>query len=476
VEWSPEASRWVRRYRIAWLEVARKNGKSELLAGIALVLLVADDEEGAEVYGCAYDKEQAGKVFRVAERMVELSPVLARRLKVYRQAQRIVDERTGSWYEVVPADELGNVGHNPHGIVFDEVWTQRTAELWNAMRSAMGTRDQALMVAATTAGRDEQTFARAEHDYCVQVLGNPRMDPRRFVYLRAAPPEADWHDEEVWRQANPALGQFLSVEALRDEHREALASPAKEQAFRQFRLNQWTRVVTRWLPVEAWHATAGMVVPAQLVGRLCHLGLDLAAVSDLASLCAFFPPADDNGPAEVLWWHWTPEANVPRLVEVTAGEAARWIAAGWLTVTDGDVIDYDAIHSTIAEVAERYRVAGLGLDRWNSTGTTNWLSANLPRLEVETVAQTYAGLSAPMKELERLISSRRFHHGGNPVAGWCFTSCEVKADTNENVRPVKPSRSTARHRIDAVVAASMAVDGWLRHPTPQRRPTRAAGF
>ncbi len=472
VEWSPELARWIRVHRIGWIELARKNGKSELLAGIALVLLVADDEEGSEVYGCAHDRDQAGKVFRVAARMVELSPTLSKRLKVLNREQRIIDTRTASWYEVVPADELGNVGHNPHGIVFDEVWTQRTPDLWNAMRTAMGTRDQPLMVAATTAGRDLLSFARTEHDYCTRVENEPGLDRRRFVYVRSTPPEADWHDESTWTQANPALGQFLSIEALRDEYREACTSPMKEQAFRQFRLNQWVNEEARWIRPDLYDGCPHEQ-PA-LEGRPCYGGLDLAAVSDLTSLCWFFPPAGDDLPAYVRWHHFAPEAALARLAEITSGSALSWVQEGWLTVTDGEVCDYDVVHAAIAHDAQRYAVVSLGLDRWNSTATTTWLGANLPKLPSEQVAQTFGGLSSPMKEMMRLVRTHTFGHGGNPVARWCFLSCEVRTDVNENIRPVKPDRMRARHRIDAVASAAMAVDGWMRRPVT--KPKRAVGF
>jgi phage terminase large subunit-like protein len=347
VEYSGEWQAFVRAYRIAWLEVARKNGKSELLAGVALTLLVADDEEGAEVYGCAKDRDQARKVYDVAVRMVELCPTLSKRLDIYKQSKRIVDTKSGSYYEVVAADAAGNLGHNPHGIVFDEVISQPNVELWNAMRTAMGARTQPLMIAATTAGSDLVGFARQEHDYCEMVAAAPKRDPRRFVFIRTTPIEADWHDEAEWQKANPALGEFLSLEALRDEHREALSSPAKEQAFRQFRLNQWVRAESRWMPIDAWDATAGIVDEARLAGRRCFGGLDLAAVSDLTSLAWYFPPRDESDSAVILWRHFVPEAIVSRLDELTAGEFTAWRRAGFVTVTEGDVCDYDVVHDQI---------------------------------------------------------------------------------------------------------------------------------
>jgi phage terminase large subunit-like protein len=180
VEWSSEWSRWVRRYRTAWIELARKNGKSELLAGLALVLMCGDDEQGAEVFGVARDRDQARIVYDVAERMVDLSPELSREIKIYRAAKRLVYQRTGSYYTVVSADAPGNLGWNPAGVVFDEVVAQPSRELWDAFATAMGAREQPLMIAATTAADDPVGLCAVEHDYTERVMRQPHLDRRRF--------------------------------------------------------------------------------------------------------------------------------------------------------------------------------------------------------------------------------------------------------------------------------------------------------
>jgi phage terminase large subunit-like protein len=481
VRWDDEALCWVRRYRIAWLELARKNGKSELLAALALILLVADDEESAEVYGCAKDKDQARKVFDVAARMVELSPVLRRRLKVNRHTKRIVDERTASYYEIVAADAEGNLGHNPHGIVFDEVLTQPNGDLWDAMRTAMGTRLQPLMIAATTAGSDLGGFCAGEHAYCERVAADPTLDPTRFVYLRNLPMDADPWDEANWRHPNPGLPRFpgdpeafLSLQALRDEANEARHNPVKENAFRQFRLNQWVSQTTRWMPMHLWDACPATVEQPP-PGAYAWGGLDLSAVSDLTSLCWLFHDGGEFSPVRLLWRHWVPEAMLPRLDDFSGGMASVWVREGWLTLTDGNVVDYDAVHLAIAADCERWAVQALGIDRWNSTATTNWLQANIKRLTVEQVAQGYSGMSGPLKQTLRLAQRGLLDTGGNPLARWCYQAVEVRQDDAENIRPVKPDRGRDRHRIDAVVSGAMALAEWLAHPKAKKR-ARAAGF
>jgi len=480
VVFSAESGRYVRRYRIAWLELARKNGKSELLAGIVLYLLVADDEEGAEIYGCARDRDQARKVFDVAERMVKLSPVLSRRLKIYAQAKRIVDERTGSFYEIVPADAAGNLGHNPHGVSMDEIITQRDSSLWTAMRTAMGTRDQALMVAATTAGDDEQSFAYAEHVEMQKISEDPARAPHVFVYMRNTPADADPWDERNWKHASPALGSFLSLQALRDEALEARNDPAKENAFRQFRLNQWVSQTSRWMPMHLWDASSGdlWLTPGwgrdQLGGRVGYGGLDLAAKFDLTAWCLFLPGADD-GPVDVLWRFWLPEAGVDRLDKLNDGKFTRWAKAGWLTVTEGSVIDYDRVVADIAADAAHFTIRGVDCDEWSMWPIINRVAdacgLDAESGEVTAYRNTFDRMSAGLDDVMGLVNDERLEHHGNPVARFCFDACTVRrAAYDPNlIRPSKPERGVDRARIDAVPTAAMAANSWRTNATTTPR-------
>jgi phage terminase large subunit-like protein len=449
---------------------------SELLAGIALYLLVADGEGGAEIYGCARDRDQARKVFDVAERMVKLSRVLQRRLKIYASSKRIVDEKTGSWYEIVAADTAGNLGHNPSGVIMDETITQRDSGLWTAMRTAMGARDQPLMVAATTAGDDPQSFAAQEHAECERIVDDPDRAPHVFVFMRNTPADADPWDEANWAYASPALGTFFSLQTLRDEALEAKNDPAKENSFRQFRLNQWISQGVRWMPMSLWDASCRelWLNPTwgreKLAGRECFAGFDLAAKFDLTAWCLMFPPVDDDtGPIETLWRFWLPESGLVKLDKVNDGKFTRWAKAGWLTVTPGNVIDYDQVTADIGRDAVDFAIRRADCDEWSMWPIINRV-AETCRLDVdngEIVAyrNTFERLSSGMDELFGLVQSRRLEHHGNPVARFCFDCCEVRrAAYDPNLlRPVKPERGTARTRIDAVPTAAMAANAMRGH-------------
>ena len=469
----------MRVYRVVWISAGRKNGKTELLAGIALYLLLADGEAAAELIGCAGTKRQGLKVFAVAARMLELSPVLRPELDRGRlvvltgDVQRIVDHDTSSYYEVIAADAEHTLGENVHGVVFDEVRTQPDDLLWNALRTAMGTRPQPLMVAATTAGDNRLSFAAVEEDYCRRVAAQPELDRRRYVFIRCASPDAEINDEDAWAAANPALGQFLSLEAFRDEAGEALVEPRKARAFRQFRLNVCVRAESRWLPEGRWRTRRP--IPADgLLGRRAHGGLDLAAVSDLTSLCWYFPPDGDRSGA-TIWRHYVPDAALEVLNRITAGTFDRWVEAGWVTVTGGEVVDYDPLHAHIADDVELFDVAELGIDRWNSTGTVTWAERELPKLTVSLVGQGYIGQSAALKEIDRQLRANVLDVGADPVAAWCASCAEVRQDPAENIKLVKPDRARSTARIDAISALANAVDGYLRTPAPTPRK-RVAGF
>jgi len=482
VEHSAQYQRFVRRYRQAWIEVARKNGKSELLAGLALYLLLCDGEEAAQIYGCARDRDQARLIWDVAARMVQLSPRLSQRrgLRVYRHDKRIYDHRTGSTYTTLARDALGNLGYDPHAVLFDEVIAQPDDALWNAMRTAMGSRVQPLLAAATTAGNDPASFAAAEHSECVRVAESPARAPHRFVYVRNTDVRADPFDEANWPYSNPALGDFLSIEALRDEATEARNDPAKENAFRQFRLNQWVSQATRWMSMHVWRAAAGPVwtqpSPQSLVGREVWVGLDLSAKHDLVSMCVVAPTVD--GPADMTWWHWLPEAALPTLDTATSSAASVWVRQGWLTLMDGEVIDYAELCTQIANRLKLMRVREVCYDKWSGEYVRQTLQGLLGR-RIPFVANepTLVGMTVPMRELMALTLTRGIAHHANPVADFCFGAVEVRraVDNPDLVKPVKPQRGPKEARIDAVVSAALAVGAWqIRGAQPVRG--KAVGF
>lgn len=456
-----------RRTRTALLGVARKQGKSTLAAAVALYLLFADDEPGAEVYSAAADRDQARAVFDVARHMVEASPALNRHAKVCRSWIEVPS--TQSLYRVLSADARRHHGLNPHGVVIDELHAQPNRELYDVLTSGQGARRQPLTVAITTAGYDRQSICYELYEYGRRLESGVAVDPSWHFRWYGADADADWQDPKVWAQANPNLGVSVDLKFLQTEMATAAQQPARQNAARRLYLNQWTQASSRWLDLDVWDAAAGIVDERRLHGRRCHGGLDLAVSTDVAALCWHFPPDDDDGVHEAVWRFWVPEGGLDRLVQRTAGQAAVWAREGWLTVTDGAVIDYQSVLDTIDRDARQFDVVDVAYDRWGATHLVQMLQDS--GMQVVQMGQGFASMSPPAKEWARLVTAGLYRHGGNPAMRWMVDNCVVRQDPAGNI---KPDKSRSVEKIDGVVAAVMALDRSLR--SAAKKQFRAIGF
>jgi phage terminase large subunit-like protein len=463
VTWDSDEQEWKRRYNTAWIELARKNGKSELLSGIALLMLVADDEESAEVYSVACDRDQASLVYNVAKRMVELSPVLSKRLEIVDSRKRIIDHKTNSVYAVLPGDAGGALGTNPSAVLFDEVLTQKDRDLYDAMRQGFGTRRNPLLVAATTASYTSAKFCLEEHEFSQRVEADQSIAPSRFVFMRNTPKDWDWQDEGQpadvatgrkatgWYWSNPGLGDFLNIATLRNEAQEAKEQPSAQNAFRVFRLNQWVSQASRWLDMAIWDQNAGMVDRTALKGRQCVGGLDLASTSDFTAWVLVFPDQDGGEGFTVLPHFWVPEAAVKKRGPM-AESLERWSREGFLTITQGEAVDYDSIESHIGKDAAAFNLTLFGFDPWNATQVVQHLEDG--GLTAVKVPQTSARLNDPCKALERALSMRAITHGGHPVLRWHADNVELDI-TPDGL--MKPSRRRSTEKIDGIAALVTAL-------------------
>ncbi len=487
VVWSAEWQRYVRRYRIALICLGRKNGKSALLSGAALYLLVGDDEESAEVYGAAKDTKQAGKVFEPALRMVQLSPTLSKRLTYNKNARRLIDERTASYYEIITIDAKGELGHNPHGFILDEVLSQPDDSLWNTMRTAAGARTQSLLLCITTETNEPVSFGASVIDEADRIQEDPSRAPHIFAYVRKLPANEvelerlrrifpahpdrpvsiDPFDERNWRWPNPGLDDFLARSALQEEALEAANDRTKENSFRQYRVNQRVQQASRYVPLVLWDRNVGETIPSpswlasKLEGQSCWAGLDLSAKTDLTAWCLLF----QNG---WCWWRlWCPEAVARLLSAHTAGRFDLWVKDGWVTLTDGDTIDYERVYNDIEADWNRFNILGGAYDRWSTEPVRQEIlrRTGLELLESQT---TYERMTAPMQEFMRLLKEAELQHGGHPVLRWMADNLEAKSPVGDpdRVRPVKPDRLRVGKRIDGMVTLFLAIDARMRATAP----------
>lgn len=449
-----------RRFRLAYIEIARKNGKTTFGAGIALYCLLADREPGAEVYSAATKKDQARIVFNDAKRMVLQSPPLRRRLNVLKS--NLSNELAGSKFEPLGADEDTLDGLNVHCAVVDEIHRHRTAAVWEAITTATGARRQPLVVGITTAGFDRKSLCYELHSHADQVVRGVLADDAFFAFVANPDKRDDWTDPRTWAKGNPNLGISVTLEALAEEVNRAKASPGRQNAIRRLRLNEWTESVSKWLADDAWEACTGERMPAELElahrGDPLYLGLDLASTTDLAAVVGVFPPEDPkSGTFDVLARFFVPEENVRERVRRDRVPYDDWIRDGWLIATPGNVIDFDFIEEEIKRLGKLYPVREIPFDRWGAVRVSSHLEGEGFRMV--QFGQGFASMSGPTKELEALVKAKRLRHGGHPVLRWMASNLVVETDAAGNV---KPSKAKSSEKIDGMVALVMALARAIR--------------
>lgn len=438
-----------RRYRTAYIEVPRKNGKSTLAAGIALYLLFADGEAGAEVYSAAADREQAAIVFDVARSMVDASPELAKRSQRYRRSI-VYGDRS---YKVLSADAFTKHGVNAHGIIFDELHAQPNRELYDVLHTSTGARRQPLEFLITTAGiYDPASICWELHDYALKVRDGIIHDDSLLPVIYAADKDDDWTDSGVWAKANPGLGVIVKADYLGRECEKARQIAAYQNTFRRLHLNQWTEQVKRWIDMALWEENSGLVDEAALVGRECYSGLDLSSTTDLSALVHVFPPVNAGEKWRALCRFFVPGENIARRARQDRVPYDAWVRDGWIDATPGDVIDYDVIRARVNQDGKQFQIRELVIDRWNATQLATQLEGD--GFTVALFGQGFASMSAPTKELLKILLARALDHGGNPVLRWMAANVAVKEDAAGNL---KPDKSKSSGRIDGIVALVMGI-------------------
>lgn len=466
VRWDDEAGGYVRIVRKLYVDVPRRNGKTTLSGGIAVYLMAADGEPGAQVYAAATSEKQARFTFDPIRLIAERAPALKGNVRAF--TKKITHPASGSYFTVVSSVAEAMHGANVHGGIIDELHVHRTPDLVETIETGTGSRRQPLVVTITTAddGRQESIYDR-KRQYVEQLARGALHDPDTYGVVWGAEESDDPFAESTMRRANPGYGVSPSAAYLRGAAAEAQQSPADLSKYLRLHLGIRTKQSTRFLRLEDWDANAGMVDEAALKGRDCWGGLDLASTSDLCALCWLFPD-DADGTLDAVWRFWTPEENVRALDKRTAGAASVWVRQGFLTVTPGNVADYDWIVEQVQRDRDFFAVKSIGFDPWNASQLTNTLTAE--RAPLVRVRQGFATMNPVMKEIQRLLLQGTperpvLRHGGNPVARWCVDNLAVATDPAGNV---KPDKKSSGDKIDGVSALATAMAEVIARP-PKRR-------
>lgn len=450
-----------RQFRTAFVEICKKVGKSELAAAVALYLLYADNEPSAEVYGAAADRQQASIVFDVARQMVDMSPALLKRSKLMTATKRIVNYGNSGYYQVLSAEVGGKHGFSVSGLVFDEIHTQPNRQLYDVLtKGSSDARQNPLHFIITTAGTDRHSIAYELHTKAVDILEGRRVDPTFYPVVYGLKDDEDWEDEANWYKVNPSLGYTVDIERLRDAYREAKQNPADEVTFKWLRLNMWVSSTVAWIPDAIFMKGNEEIDLAALEGRDCYGGLDLSSTGDITALVLMFPPRDEDEKYILLPFFWVPEETIPQRVKAASVPYDIWERQGYLLSTEGNVIHYDFIEKFINDLAEKYHIVEIAVDRWNATQMIQNLEGD--GFTMVPFGQGFASMSGPTKDFYRLLMEDQIIHGGHPVLRWMAGNVVVDTDPAGNI---KVTKAKSKEKIDGIVAAIMALDRCIRNQT-----------
>jgi len=451
-----------RRFRTAYIEIGKGNGKSPMAGGTGTFMMNADGEIGAHCFAAAVTREQANILFQDAVKMVDASPALSSRIvKSGKQhVFNLANLSTGSFFRPVSAEGRGLDGKRVHFAALDEIHEHPSAIVVDKMRAGTKGRRQALIYEITNSGYDRHSVCYHHHDYSRKILSGILENDQWFAYIchldvcqtckdagKVVPncEKCDqWTDEDVWIKANPNLGVSITKKYLREQVLEAQGMPSKENIVKRLNFCMWTEQAVRWMPMDKWDACKGHVDEKMLAKAPCFAGLDLANTSDLAAMVLVFP--EENG-FKVLPFFWVPEETVRIRSEKERIPYDVWVREGFIKATEGAVIDYEVIRADINKIAEMYSIQEIDLDPWNATQIRTQLEGD--GFQVVEIRQGYQSLSAPTKELERLVKVGELEHGGNPVLRWNASNVTIRTDPAGNIKPDK-ERST--EKIDGITA------------------------
>lgn len=448
-----------RQFLTAYVEIPKKQGKSELAAAIALYLLYADGEASAEVYGAACDRSQASIVFDVAKQMVEMCPALRKRSKLMTAGKRIVNYSNAGFYQVLSAETGTKHGLNVSGLVFDEIHAQPNRKLYDVLTKGSGdAREQPLFFIITTAGTDRNSICYELHSKALDIMAGKKKDYTFYPVVYGLTEEDDWNDEANWYKANPSLGHTIGIDRVREAYKDALDNPAEENVFKQLRLNIWTNSAVAWIPEHIYNRGNEEIDMDALSGRECYAGLDLSSTSDITAFVLVFPPRTEDEKYIVLPYFWLPEDTLDLRCRRDHVLYDVWKKQGYIMTTEGNVIHYGFIEAFIEELGRKYHILEIAYDRWNATQMVQNLEDE--GFTMVPFGQGFKDMSPPSKELYKLLMEGSIIHGGNPVLKWMAGNIVMRQDPAGNI---KPDKEKSTEKIDGIVALIMGLDRCIRH-------------
>ena len=439
-----------RKYKTAYLEIPKKNGKSELVAALAIYHLVCDPL-GGQVLCAAAERKQASLVYNAAKDMISQSKVLLKMLKVRDSTKEIINTNKHSTMAVLSSEAYSKHGLNPSVVIVDELHAHKKRDLWDTLTFGSGSaREEQLVWCITTAGDDpdRKSVGWEIHEKAQRIIDGELTDPTFYAKIYSVSEDSDIFDEGNWYKANPSLGVIIKIEDVRQEALAAQNSEASEKLFRWLRLNQWVALKRiGWLPITLWDKTQGEWSRADMLKRDCYVGIDLSSTTDLTAITTLFPPQGNEG------WRffvdaWIPEDNMKERENRDHVPFSRWVKAGHIHATPGNVVDFAYLANHIEKLSMDYKVKYFCGDPWHLEVLRQMLKSEEQSKFIQ-IPQTMAGMSPAMHELEKLFMNGGISHEANPMGRWTFGNVIVATDGNENKKPMK---NKSIDRIDPICA------------------------
>ena len=454
-----------RRFRRAYVEVARKNGKTTLAAGLSLYMLTSDGEPRAEVYSVAAVRDQAKICFNDAKQAV-IGSDLKKYVKVWSKA--LTQEDTASTYQALSSDAGIHDGYSPSCVIVDEYHAHPNNDMFDVMVSGTGARRQPLMFIITTAGFNKNYPCYEFRKNAINVLRGVVDDDSLFVAIFTMDAEDEWDDPANWVKANPNIGVSVDADYIAEQVHDAKNRPEAVRNVKTKHLNMWVDAEKTWILDEKWQLCAGETDREDLLGRPCWGGLDLANVSDMTAFVLMF---HENDRYQVLPFFWIPEETLREKVRSSNASFEAWVNAGYVTVTPGNVTDYDFVEADILRICAQYDVRAIAYDRWNSSQAV--IDLQNEGLEMTPFGQGYASMSTPTKEFERLVLTGLMEHFGNPVLRWQLASVAIATDPAGNIKVDKRKSS---QKVDGIVAAVEALGQLMTDMAGDNNPYAGRGL
>lgn len=453
-----------RRFRLSYIEIARKNAKSTLAAGISLYLLLADKESRGQVYAAATKESQASIVWGIARDMLNATPEFKGYIKQFKKS--IFVERSGSIFQPLGRDSDTQDGFSVHGAVVDEYHAHKTAEMLNVLKSGRGARRQPLIVIITTAGSNTSSPCKAESDRAKRVLEGQLESDETFYFVATVDDPDKWEDEVEQQKANPNLGISIHWEGFRSDFKDAQTSATARAEFKRKNLNIWTGEATKWLSLPSWTRCGQLYDPKELIGRPCWGGLDLGISRDLSTFVLAFKIGElarENQMLPIVALiarFWIPSVGKQEKYLNDGVNYPQWVEEGHIIETPGETTRYDYVEQGILQLAEIYDIKEIAHDPTHAHHLTKILGEDHGMMMVKH-SQSFTAMNFPVTATEEMIVEGRLRHGNNPVLTWQAGNAVAIQDAYERV---KLAKDKSAQRIDGMVATVMAVGRLLIAP------------